>query len=453
MKKIHMVGVGGAGMCPLAEVLHVSGHTVTGSDKACSAETKRLASLGIKIQYDHSPQLVKEAELLVYSSAVRDDNLERVYAVNKGIPVMRRAEVLGDIMKKYFSVCIAGTHGKTTTTSLAGSIFSDADASPTVLVGGMLRNTGAHAIVGKSRLLIAEADEYDRSFLAMNPSMAVITNIEADHLDCYKDFEDIKDTFIRFTEKVPFYGAVVACVDDPVVRGIIPQISRTVITYGTDKSAFYRAENIQYKDAASTFNLFINNVFTESITINIPGAHNLRNSLASIAVAVEMGIGIEKIKKTLAGFQGVKRRYDILNTGSSSVTVIDDYAHHPGEIKATLNAAAHGNYNRIIAVFQPHLYSRTRDFARGFASSLCLADQVVITDIFKAREKPLDGISSQLIIDHIDSLGHKKAHYVEKTAIITKLNACVGAGDAVVFMGAGDIWQIAAQFAEELKRG
>ncbi len=438
-------------MCPIAELLYESGHMVSGSDMNRTDATERLESLGIKIQYNHSPNLVKKAELLVYSSAVKPENQERKYALENGTPEMRRAEVLGDLMRTHFTICVSGTHGKTTTTSLIGSLFCDARECPTVLVGGMLRNTGAHAVVGRGRIMVVEADEYDRSFLAMYPSMAIITNIEEDHLDCYNDLDDIKDSFIRFTQRVPFYGAVIVCIDDPGVKDVISEIRRTIITYGLEKKADYRADNIRMKRGLTDFDCIHKSKLLGTVSITLPGVHNVRNALATIAAGMEMGVSFETAAKSLSCFQGVKRRFEILGN-HGDVAVIDDYAHHPAEIKATLEAALNGGYKRVIAVFQPHLYSRTRDFMDGFVSSLSLADKIVVTDIYKAREVPIEGITADTIAKRLHLSGHNKVDFIEKTdSIVAHLMKSVKAGDAVVFMGAGDICNTAVQFAKEMQ--
>jgi len=446
-KKIHMVGIGGAGMSPLAEVLLSRGHSVTGSDRAVSDSTRHLESLGIRVQYDHEPNLVAGADLLVYSSAVKDDNPERRYAVDNAIPVIRRAEVLGDIMRSNFTVCVSGTHGKTTTTSLIGTVLTDAKLSPVVLVGGMLRSVGSHAIIGSGNVIVAEADEYDRSFLAMYPSMAVITNIEADHLDCYRDIDDIKDTFVEFTEKVPFDGAVVACIDDAGVSDVLPRVRRSVITYGTEGRADYRAVNVKVDRGRTFFDVLHGGNTLGGVSIGIPGVHNVRNTLAALAVASEAGIGFEAAASSVSHFQGVKRRFEVVGE-AGGVTVVDDYAHHPGEISATLEAARGGGYKRVAVVFQPHLYSRTRDFMEQFAVSLSKADMVLVTDIYKAREQPIPGVDAREISDRVNALGRAEAHYVQnRNDVAGKLRGMVGEGDLVIFMGAGDIWESARDFA------
>ncbi|MDR3012994.1 MAG: UDP-N-acetylmuramate--L-alanine ligase [Chitinispirillales bacterium] len=447
-KKIHMAGIGGAGMSPLAEVLMSRGHRVTGSDKNISESTKYLETLGIKIQYNHEPNLIRDADLFVYSSAIADDNSERQYATNNGIAEMRRAEVLGDVMRSSFTICVSGTHGKTTTTSIIGTVLTDAKLSPTVLIGGMLKSAGSHAIVGNSNTIVAEADEYDRSFLAMYPSIAVITNIEADHLDCYRDINDIKDTFVRFTELVPFDGAVVVCIDDAGAVDILPRIRRSIVSYGINDKAEYRAVNIKTDSGKTRFDVLHSGNLLGSISMGILGLHNIRNTLAAIAVACEMGVDFNIIASSISAFQGVRRRFEIIGT-VNGVTVVDDYAHHPGEISAALDAARSGGYKRIAAVFQPHLYTRTRDFMDQFAISLSGADMVIITDIYKARERSIPGISAEEIVNRVNAIGKTKALYIgDKNNIAEKLYDMIGNGDLAIFMGAGDIWESARDFAE-----
>jgi UDP-N-acetylmuramate--alanine ligase len=446
-----MLGIGGAGMCPLAEVLSAHGHNVTGSDKSHSAATDRLESIGIKVQYSHDVDLVKNADLLVYSSAVRENNPERVYAREHGIPCIRRAELLGDLMRAHFTVCISGTHGKTTTTSLVGTILHDASMRPTVLVGGMVRSAESHAFVGNSNIMVAEADEYDRSFLAMYPSIAIITNIEADHLDCYGSIEAIREAFVKFTERIPFYGAAVVCKDDPGVCTILPLINSTIITYSIYGDADYVAKGITFVNGRGVFNVVKQGVELGTITLNIPGKHNVSNSLAAIAVAIEMGVDFKTIALSLAQFQGVKRRFEIIGI-EKNITVVDDYAHHPGEIRATLDAARTSGYKNIIAVFQPHLYTRTRDFLDEFAESLGNADMVYIADIYKSREEPIPGINSEAISNMIKASGHKFVYYIpDKAKIISEIVSNAKENDCVVIMGAGDIWEIAPKILEQLK--
>jgi UDP-N-acetylmuramate--alanine ligase len=356
-------------------------------------------------------------------------------------------------MRAYTAVCVAGTHGKTTTTSLIGAVFAGANVRPTVLVGGTLRTQGAPLVIGDSGIMVAEADEYDRSFLAMYPAVAVITNIEADHLDCYKDLDDIKNAFVAFTGRVPFYGSVVCCGDDPGVRDIIPRIKRKCVIYGLMKGADYTARAITFESGRATFEAVRNGAPLGVATLSIPGMHNVVNSLAAIAVATEMGIPFDLAADALNTFGGVKRRFEVVGRGRG-VSVIDDYAHHPGEISATLDAAKRSGFKRIFAVFQPHLFSRTRDFMDAFAGSLSVADVVTVTDIYKAREEPIAGVTAATIVKKLRDLGHRDAHYCSrKEDIAGSLVSRLADGDAVVVMGAGDITETAAQIAEALSHG
>jgi UDP-N-acetylmuramate--alanine ligase len=452
-QRIHMVGIGGAGMSGLAELLHGHGHVVTGSDRILSSATARLQRLGVRVQSGHSPDLVKNAQLLIYSSAVRDDNPERVYAREHRIAELRRADALGQIMRGMTTVCIAGTHGKTTTTSLVGAILGEAKMKPTVLVGGTLRTEGAPVVVGRSDLMVAEADEFDRSFLAMYPAIALITNIEADHLDCYRDIDDIKDAFAAFAARVPFYGAVVCCTDDKGVRDILPRLTGKVITYGKETGAEYTARNIKFTEGKPAFDAFRLNAALGRITLGIPGMHNAVNALGALAAAMEIDVPFEAARRALARFSGVKRRFEVVGR-ERGITVIDDYAHHPGEIKATLEAARCSGFNRIAAVFQPHLFSRTRDFTDGFAASLAEADAVVVTDIYAAREEPIPGISAEDIVEKLRALGHKETEYcARKEDIPQRIVKRVSRGGAIVIMGAGDITEIAGHVVEALHHG
>lgn len=450
-KKIHMIGIGGAGMSPIAELLHHCGHVVTGSDRVKSALTNRLERLGIRVQYDHIPNLVKEAQIVVYSSAVSETNDERVFAYAQGMQQIRRAELLGDLMRSYTTVCVCGTHGKTTTTSLIGTILHEAQLEPTVLVGGTLSSTQSPLLIGNSRIMVAEADEYDRSFLVMYPTVAVITNIDADHLDCYTDIQAIKTAFKAFTERLPFYGLVVACSDDANVRDVISQVKATVITYGIDGDADYRACNITYNHGLPRFTVWHQGKELGAVALAVPGLHNIRNALAAVAISREEGVDFARIAESLKNFKGVRRRFEIVGR-VHGITVVDDYAHHPREIQATLEAARAGDYARIIAVFQPHLYSRTRDFLKEFAAALAPADKVVVTSIYKSREEPIPGVSSAALCEEIRACGTNDLSYVEDyTAIPEFLQHQLREGDLVLFMGAGTINESAFRLVEVLR--
>jgi UDP-N-acetylmuramate--alanine ligase len=452
-KKIHMAGIGGAGMSPLAEVLLSHGHKISGSDTRCSEVTRYLERIGIPVQYSHTPQYIRNADMLVFSSAIKRDNPERIYADKNGIVSIRRAEALGQIMRDKYTICIAGTHGKTTTTSMTGEVFRAAGTRPTILGGGKLRDNLSFATTGNGNVMIAEADEYDRSFLAMYPSVAVITNIEADHLDCYGSIDAIKDAFIEFCSRVPFYGAVIACKDDSGVSEILPDIHETVITYATGCEADYRAEEITFEKRKTVFSVRKYGDVIGRICLSVPGLHNVKNSLAVVAAASEMGIDFETISSALASFKGVSRRFEIVGE-INGISVIDDYAHHPGEIAATINAARSCGCKRIVAVFQPHLYSRTRDFINEFAESLSKADKVFVSDIYKAREEPQPGISSENIVCKIHELGNSNAWYEpQKEKLIEIVSSILEDGDTVIFMGAGDIGECAEVLVERIKNG
>jgi UDP-N-acetylmuramate--alanine ligase len=453
LKRMHFIGIGGAGMSALAEIVRLWGCTVSGSDSRRTPLTERLATLEIGLQYNHEPALIKDADVVIYSSAIRADNPEMAYARAHGLKLMRRAEMLGDLMRSRFSIAIAGTHGKTTTTALTGHLFSAAKRDPVVLVGGTLRENNANAVIGKGTVLIAEADEFDRSFLAMYPTVAIITNIDADHLDCYRDIADIRAAFIAFTRRVPFYGAVILCADDPGAAGIRPEIDCAVITYGISDGVDYQAQQIVSDSTGSRFSVVNRGRHLGDFSIPLSGLHNVRNALAAIAAANELGIDSPAIGRGLATFAGVRRRFEVVGT-ERGVCVVDDYAHHPAEISATLAAARERGGGRVVAVFQPHLYSRTRDLLDDFAASLRPADIVFVNAIYKAREEPIPGVSGAAIVEKINATGHHCAVYVEaKESIPGMLAPLVSAGDCVIMMGAGDINAMCAPLLERIRNG
>ena len=449
-KDVHFVGIGGAGMSGLANILRKLGFHVTGSDKADSNIIREMQKQGIKISKRHTKKNIEGANLVVYSSAIPSSNPELVAAREAQIPVMRRAEMIGEIMRMNFSIAVAGTHGKTTTTSMIGSIFDAAGLSPTLIVGGIVRNINTNALLGRDNYAIIEADEYDRSFLAMVPTVAIVTTLEADHLDCYKDIDEIKSAFVEFCNKVPFYGCVILCIDELSVQDIIPKTQKTVISYGFLPQADYTAKNVTYNLYESEFDVFRHSESIGHYKLGVPGEHNVKNALAAIAVAKELNLPNKKIIKGLAEFAGVRRRFEIKGE-KAGIMVIDDYAHHPTEIYATLKAMKTIKNRRVVAVFQPHLYSRTRDFCEQFASSFLLADVVVVTDVYPAREKPIPGVSGNLIIESAKKLGHKNTEYVpDKKDIPRFLKKLVKTGDVVVTMGAGDIWKFGEKFLKSL---
>jgi UDP-N-acetylmuramate--alanine ligase len=452
-RRIHLIGIGGAGMSALAEIMQSSGHYVTGSDCRKTRITERLETLGIGVQYSHTPRLITDADLVVYSSAVNEDNEERRYAHHNRIETMRRAEMMGQLMRAKFSIGISGTHGKTTTTSLIGHVLAVAGYDPTIVVGGTMRGRGSNAVVGNGTILVAEADEYDRSFLAMSPSVAVITNIEADHLDCYRDVDDIKQAFTDYARSVPFYGVVVACADDANVREIAGRAGKALITYATEHDADYRASDIAIEQGKTVFRIKRGQETLGSAKVGLMGMHNVRNCLAAAGVCCEMGVSFKILCEALSSFSGIRRRFEQVGF-ERGVAVIDDYAHHPSEIAATLSAARDAGYKRVTAVFQPHLYTRTRDFLDAFAASLSAADAAIVTQIYKAREEKIEGVGAEQIVQRMQKAGHADACYIETMEDIAAAAARTAReGDCILLMGAGDINEIAPAVCERLRNG
>ncbi len=452
-EKIHFIGIGGAGMFPMAEVLHRNGYEVTGSDANDSRELDQLRSWGIKVQVGHKPDLVKNADLVVHTSAVKISNEEMSFAVENGLVVMKRAVMLGDLMRRSFSIGVAGTHGKTTTTSMVATILQTAEREPTVIVGGIFKGADSvsGALVGNGDLLVAEADEYDRSFLQMYPSVAVVTNIEEDHLDIYKDLSDIKNAFTEFVHRVPFFGEVILCIDNKGVQSIIPNIDKPVVTYGFHKDADFRISDVISSRGEASFEVTARGKALGQIKLNFTGDHNLQNAMASIAVAVDMGVEFSVIQKALVGFAGVKRRLETVGI-VNGVTVVDDYAHHPTEVKATLDAVKDAGYSRVTVVFQPHLYSRTMEFYREFAEALTSgADRVFVAPIYKAREVHVEGVSSELITSEIANLGGSSKLVELDDKFVKILSSQKIEDEVILLMGAGDIWKIGAKIIEGLK--
>ncbi len=455
-RHIHMVGIGGIGMSGMAEILLQKGYTVSGSDASEGETINRLRELGAKIYIGHDEKHIEGADVVVFTSAVKaEENIETKAAMEAGIPVIKRAEMLAELMRMKYGVGIAGTHGKTTTTTMVGHVIQDGSFDPTIMVGGKVHSfSKTNAVVGKGDIIIVEADEFDRTFLRLTPSLAVITNIEAEHLDIYDNLEDVRNAFVEFANKVPFYGAVVLCLDDDNVRSIIPQIERRIITYGLTPQAEIRAGNIQTENFYSRFTVLHEGQELGEINIKAPGEHNVKNALAAVAVGLELDIDFKYIKSGLERFEGVFRRFQ-LKADKDGIIVIDDYAHHPTEVQATLKAARNGWMNRrIVAVFQPHLYSRTRDLYKDFGSSFFDAEVCVITDVYPSREKPIEGVSGKLIADSAREYGHRQVHYIaDKQDLPAKLTEIVQTGDVVITMGAGDIYKYGETFVDKLEDG
>ncbi|MGF1671244.1 MAG: UDP-N-acetylmuramate--L-alanine ligase [Balneolaceae bacterium] len=455
-RHIHMVGIGGIGMSGIAEILLQRGYTVTGSDNSTSETTKRLQELGATVHKGHDEKNIEEADVVVYTSAVTaDENVETKAALELQIPVIKRAEMLAELMRMKYGIGIAGTHGKTTTTTMTGHVIQDGLFDPTIIVGGRVHSFDkTNAVVGSGDIIIVEADEFDRTFLRLSPSLAVITNIEAEHLDIYKDLDDVKEAFVQFANKVPFYGVVVICLDDPAVRSILPEIERRTISYGFTPQAQVRAINIQKDGFYSEFTVLYEESILGEIRLRAPGDHNVKNSLAAIATGLEMGMKFEKIKSGLERFEGVYRRFQ-KKADKNSILVIDDYAHHPTEVQATISAARNGwKEKRIVAVFQPHLYSRTQKMYQEFGLSFFDAEVLVVTDVYPSREKPIEGVNGKLISDTAKKYGHRDVHYVkEKSLLPEKLAEIVRPGDIVITMGAGDIYRYCEKYVELLTEG
>ncbi len=449
IKKLHFIGIGGIGMSGIAEILLDQGFAVSGSDRSLSEVTERLQRLGAPIYEGHRAEnIAADVDTVVYSSAVQSENPELIEAQRRKIPIVRRAEMLAEVMRLKYGIGIAGTHGKTTTTSMTSLVLMEGGLDPTVIVGGKLSGLGGtNARLGRGDFIVVEADEYDRSFLSITPTIAVLTTLETDHLDCYRDLEDIKNAFVQFAQKVPFYGFIVLCLDEPALLDIMPFLNKKkIITYGLNPQADVQAVDIRHADNQSFYTLVKNNAELGTITLQVPGKHNVQNSLGAIAVGLELGIPFEKIKAGIEKFSGVYRRWEKKGE-ASGITLYDDYAHHPTECKATLAGVKAGWRRRVVCVFQPHLYSRTRDFYEDFGKSFLLSDVLIVTDVYPAREEPIQGITGELIVNAAKQFGHKEAHYVQdKKKVPAFLKSIVKPGDIVVTMGAGDIWKYGEEF-------
>ena len=453
VKKVHFVGIGGIGMSGIAELLINLGFEVTGSDMKTTNITENLQKHGAVIYEGHKPENVNDSDVLVYSSAVQVDNPELQRAKDKQIPIIRRAEMLSELLKlKQTSIAVGGTHGKTTTTSMMGAVLTEALLDPTLVVGGVVKSLDVNALLGQGDVIVAEADEFDKSFLQLTPTYAIITNIDTDHMDCYDSEEDLLNAFAQYANAIPFYGAVVACVDEPLIKRILPDISRPVITYGFSGDAEFQAERRLYREVRSTFVVKHRGKELGEVEMMVPGAHNVKNALAVIALGTEMNIDFNTISNGLKQFSGVKRRFEIKGI-FDDVMVVDDYAHHPTEVSATLRAIKNGWDRRLVAVFQPHLYSRTQDLYEDFARAFLISDVLLVTDVYPAREEPIAGVTGELITNMAKSMGHENVYWVEdKKRLVAAMKALVEPGDLVITMGAGDIWRICDKYAAMLEK-
>lgn len=455
VKRIHFIGIGGIGMSGIAEVLCNLGFVVSGSDVKKSKNTDRLETLfNIRITEGHSAENVQDAQVVVYSSAVKEDNPEVQFAKEHGIPVIPRAEMLAELMTlKPYAVAVSGTHGKTSTTSMIATILGHAGVDPTTVVGGVVDTLGSNARLGSSDWFVTEADESDRSFLMLYPTIAVVTNIDKEHMESYKGMEDVVQCFTDFVNKVPFYGAAIICLDDPNVQLIIPKIRRRRVTYGMTAQADVSAKDIRYNDMfGSSFTLSRGDKALGVIELPVPGKHNVYNALAATAVALELEVPFEKIVDAFAGFKNANRRFQFKGD-VNGITVVDDYGHHPTEIVATLSAARNSSQGRrTVVVFQPHRYSRTKELMEDFVVAFNNADVLLLLDIYAASEAPIEGISAEVLTDNIKRYGHKNVSYIGDIETATeKICEVLQPGDLVITLGAGSITRLSDEILESLQ--
>jgi len=450
-KELYFVGIGGSGMSGIAEILHNLGYKISGSDISTGVVTGHLSGLGIEIFDRHDGGNIGTANVVVISSAVKEDNPEVIEARRLGIPVIKRAEMLGELMRLKYSIGVSGTHGKTTTTSMIGKIMSDARLDPTVIVGGIVAGKGSGALLGAGDYLVAEADEFDRSFLSMFPSMAVITNIEPDHLDCYDGMEDLENSFVTYMNRVPFFGEVVYCADDPILLKLRDRITRASVNFGLAPGADYQAVNIKHHEGGADFDIFHHGDRLGRISLGVIGDHNVLNALAAAAAALELDVDFDTVAESLKTFRGVDRRFEV-KAVIDDIMVVDDYAHHPTEIIATLDSAKKAYGRRVIAVFQPHLFSRTQLFYREFAEALRRADLCLLVDIYPAREKPIPGVTAEMIAHYAGERGYDNITYIgPKENASRRVLDEARAGDMIITIGAGSITRVNPEIIEGLK--
>lgn len=459
IRAIHFVGIGGVGMCGIAEVLLNQGYEISGSDIRHSPVTERLRELGATIFIGHAGTNVEATDVVVTSTAVTKANPEVERALELRLPIVRRAEMLAELMRYRHGIAVAGTHGKTTTTSLVASILAEANMDPTYVIGGRLTSAGTNAKLGGSRYLVAEADESDASFLHLQPMVAIVTNIDADHMDTYEgDFGKLKQTFIRFLQNLPFYGLAVVCSDDEVVSELIPKIGRPVLTYGFNEGADYRAVDLRQTGLQSHFRVIRPAGLSDlSVTLNMPGRHNVLNALAAIAVATDEELDDGAICRALEQFQGVGRRFQVLGelpVGEGSVTLVDDYGHHPTEVQAVINAVQEGwPGRRMVMVYQPHRYTRTRDLYEDFVNVLQSADQLLLLDVYAAGEEPIPGADSRSICRSLRQRGREPIFVESDAEIATVLRQVLQPGDLLLTQGAGNITNLAHQLKQNWEAG
>jgi UDP-N-acetylmuramate--alanine ligase len=451
IKHIHFVGIGGIGMSGIAEVLLNLGYKVSGSDLRESDTTERLRALGGEIMIGHRPANVGSPHVVVISSAVKSDNVEVAAAREKQVPVIPRAEMLAELMRLKYGVAIAGAHGKTTTTSMVATVLAAGGIDPTVVIGGKLNSLGSNAKLGQGEFLVAEADESDGSFLRLSPTVAVVTNIDAEHLDHYRDIDEIKEAFLAFINKVPFYGVAILCLDEKHIQSLIPRVHKRYLTYGMSSQADYHALDATLLPLGSRFRVANHSGDLGWFELSVPGLHNVSNSLAAIAVARELEVDIEVIRKALKEFSGVHRRFEVKGE-ARGVLVVDDYGHHPTEVRATLAAAKASSGRRTVCVFQPHRYTRTKHLLEEFFTAFNEADRVIIMDIYAAGEQPIPGITGRAVYEGIKRYGHKDAVYLSgRDEVVGHLLSSLREGDLLLTLGAGDVWKVGEAVLERLR--
>ena len=452
INNIYFVGIGGIGMSGISELLMNLGFHVSGSDITENNNVKRLKNIGVRVNIGHcAKNISNDIDTIVYSSAIPEDNPELNTAKSLGIPLIRRAEMLGELISvKETSIAVGGTHGKTTTSSMIGNLLTYAKTDPTLVVGGLVHTLDTNSKLGSGNIIVVEADEYDRSFLALSPTIAVVTNIELEHTDCYDSLEDIQKSFKQFCQSIPFYGEVIICADCPGTKSIISNFERPMITYGRSRDAAFRAKNLQFNGNKSTYSVFRGEECLGEIKLNVPGEHNVLNSLAAVVLGIEMGLSFDIIKNGILQYKGVRRRFDIKGT-YNEIMIVDDYAHHPTEVLATIDAAKGGWDKRIVVVFQPHLFSRTRDFYREFSEALAKADVIIITKIYPARENPIDGITSELIFNKVQLLKKNNCYMIQSLEELKpNLDRILKPNDMLITMGAGNIWRYNEAYVSHL---
>jgi UDP-N-acetylmuramate--alanine ligase len=449
---IHFVGIGGIGMSGIAEVLLNLGYEVSGSDIRETEITRRLEQLGARISHQHQRENMEGAEVIVVSAAIKEGNPEVQAAAEKLIPVISRAEMLAELMRMKYGVAVAGTHGKTTTTSLIATVLAHGGLDPTVVIGGKLNSIGSSAKLGQGDFLVAEADESDGSFLKLLPTIAVVTNIEAEHLDYYQGLEQIKETFLQFIDRIPFFGLAVLCLDQENVQSLIPQLQKRFTTYGLSSQADFQAKEMSFDGPRTSFELVHRGKGMGRLMVQMPGVHNVYNVLATVATAFELDLDFTTVQEALAGFSGIQRRFQ-RKAKIEDILVFDDYGHHPTEIKATLRAAKLGWQRRIVALFQPHRYTRTKALFDEFLTAFYEADVLVITDIYPAGEEEIEGVHARRLFEGIREHGHRDVHYIsDKHEILQYLLTVIVPGDLVITLGAGDIWRVGEDLIEQLGR-